>query len=60
MDMLTQQTIDNLLSLDPDATVGEAARILSMSDDEKRFFERQVQIKKNAEKFSSINVKAEG
>lgn len=60
MDMLTEQIIDKLLFLDPDTTVGEAAKLSKMTDDEKRFFDRQVQIKINAEKFSNINVKAEG
>jgi len=58
--MLTEQIIDKLLFLDPDTTVGEAAKLSKMTDDEKRFFDRQVQIKINAEKFSNINVKAEG
>ena len=60
MDMLTEQIIDKLLFLDPDTTVGEAAKLSKMTDDEKRFFDRQMQIKINAEKFSNINVKAEG
>ena len=60
MGMLTEQIIDKLLFLDPDTTVGEAAKLSKMTDDEKRFFDRQVQIKINAEKFSNINVKAEG
>lgn len=60
MDMLTEQIIDKLLFLDPDTTVGEAAKLSKMTADEKRFFDLQVQIKINAEKFSNINVKAEG
>ena len=60
MDMLTEQIIDKLLFLDSDTTVGEAAKLSKMTDDEKRFFDRQMQIKINAEKFSNINVKAEG